>query len=242
MNTWLLVGIYYALTLFFTVLIGGTQQGVGFTTPETVILPQLAPGLAALCMLLFFKKERFSISLSLQGISLKNIALVVFVPMGMMVVIFLLCRIFIAPNAPRIPELSALPLILSGMLLGAFGEELGWRAYSQRLVQDRKSSVLAVLVIGTLWGLWHIGNYQNGTLYVALFLLFGVGASGVMAHLLGGTRYNLVLAALFHVVLNCGYYTMREILPDVRFSLINGVVWMLAWGIIIVLERRSKAL
>jgi membrane protease YdiL (CAAX protease family) len=239
MNTWLLVGIYYALTLFMTVLIAGTQQGSGFTTPETVILPQLGPGLAALAMLLFIKKERFSISLSMKGISLKNIALVLFVPMVMMVLVFFVCRTFIASFTPRMPELSAVPLVLGGMLLGAFGEELGWRAYAQRLVNDRKSSILAVLVVGILWGLWHIGNYQNGALYVALFLLFGIGASGVMAHLLGGTRYNLVLAALFHVVLNCGYYTMREILPDVRFSLINGVVWMLAWGIVLVLERKN---
>ena len=75
MNTWLLVGIYYALTLFFTVLIGGTQQGVGFTTPETVILPQLAPDLAALCMLLFFKIANLAFSLQLIG---KNIPLTAF--------------------------------------------------------------------------------------------------------------------------------------------------------------------
>ncbi len=242
MNTWLLVGIYYVLTLFLTVLIAGMQQQTGLITPETLILPQLAPGLAAILMLLFFKKERFSISLSLQGISLKNVALVLLVPMSITTLIFFLCRTFISPISPRTPELSALPLVLGGMLLGAFGEELGWRAYAQRLVHDRKTSILAVLTIGLLWGLWHIGNYQNGALYVAYFLLFGVGASGVMTHLLGGTRYNLVLAALFHVVLNCGYYTMREILPDVRFSLINGVVWILAWGIILLLERRWKAL
>lgn len=241
MNTWLLVGVYYILTLFLTVVIGGTQQQTGFTTPETVILPQLGPGLAALLMLLFFKKDRFPVSVSIQGIPAKNVALVLLVPMLVLFVIFLVCRIFISSFTPRVPSLSALPLILAGMLLGAFGEELGWRGYAQRLVEERKHRIVAVVVVGVLWGLWHIGNYQNGLLFVAYFLLFGVGASGVMARLLAGTRYNFVLAALFHVVLNCGYFVMREILSDVRFSLINGVAWMFAWGIVLVLERRSKA-
>lgn len=238
MNTWLLVGIYYVLTLFWTILIAGVQQQTGFTTPETVILPQLGPGLAALSMLLFFKKERFSVSISMRGISLKNIVLVLFVPSVVMAAIVLLCRTFITSFTPQIPDASAIPFILGGMLMGAFGEELGWRAYAQRLVEERKSRMIAVLVIGILWGLWHIGNYQHGVLYVAYFLLFGIGASGVMAHLLGGTRYNLILAALFHVVLNCGYFTMREILSDVRFSLISGIVWMLVWGLVLLLERR----
>ena len=90
MNTWLLVTIYYILTLFFTVLIAGVQQQTGFVTPETVILPQLAPGIAAALMLLFFKKyhfkkyhfkkARFTLTFSVAGVPFTTYALVLLVP------------------------------------------------------------------------------------------------------------------------------------------------------------------
>jgi hypothetical protein len=96
-------------------------------------------------------------------------------------------------------------------------------------------------VVCLLWGLWHVGNFQNGVLSVAYFLLFSTGASGIMAYLLGSVRYNVVLAALFHVILNCGFFVMKSAIPDARFMLVNGCVWMLAWGIVAALTAPKKA-
>jgi uncharacterized protein len=239
MNIWLRVGIFYVLAFFFTILIAGVQQQSGFTTPETVILPQLAPGIAALMMLVFFKKDRFTLTFSLAGIPLRTYALTIFVPSAALFVVFWAYNILVQPLAARVVAPGKYVLVLSGMMLGAFGEEIGWRGYLQRVVEERTKRMVAVLVVGVLWGLWHVGNYQNGMVYVLYFLLFSTGASGIMAYLLGSTRYNIILAALFHVVLNCGYFTMNTALPDARFMLVNGIVWMLVWGGVMMLERRK---
>lgn len=240
MNIWLRVILFYFFTLFLTVIIAVSQQKLGFITPETVILPQLGPGLAALLMLFVFKKERFLPTISLTEISMKNVVLVILVPMSVLSAIFAGYNLFVQPISPNLASWSEIPFILAGMILGAFGEELGWRGYLQRMMLERTNFIVSVLSVGILWGLWHVGNYQYGVLYVAYFLLFSTGASGVMSYLLGPSRYNVVLAAMFHVVLNCGYFTMKAALPDVRFTLISGVVWMLAWGIFYITKRNIQ--
>ncbi|MCU0425662.1 MAG: CPBP family intramembrane metalloprotease [Candidatus Kapabacteria bacterium] len=240
MNLWLRIGLYYIMALFFTILIAGVQQESGFTTPETVILPQLGPGIAAALMLIFFKKDRFPLQFSLSGVSFRRYFLVILLPSAALFAIFWAYNLLVEPLPARFPLFSEIPLILAGMFLGAFGEEIGWRGYLQRVLEDRKSRMIAVLVVGALWGLWHVGNFQNGVLYVAYFLLFSTGASGIMAYVLGSLRYNVILAALFHVVLNCGYFVMKAALPDARFMLVNGCVWMLVWGAILAAERRFE--
>lgn len=240
MNLWLRVGIYYLFALFFTVCIGGVQQESGFTTPETVMLPQLGPALGATLMLLLFKKDRFPLQFSLAGVSRKDVALVICLPIVVLVLVFWAYNLLGEPLSARLPQLSELPLILAGMMLGAFGEEIGWRGYVQRMMSERTSRTVTVLVVGVLWGLWHIGNFQNGVVYVAYFLLFSTGASGVMAYVLGSTRYNVVLAALFHGTLNCGFFVMKAAITDARFMLVNGCVWMLVWGVVLAEERRFE--
>jgi membrane protease YdiL (CAAX protease family) len=239
MNLWLRVGLYYILALFFTVLIAGVQQESGFTTSETVILPQLGPAIAALLMLLFFKKDRFQFRFSLSGVSVTTYLLVLALPSMVLFAIFWAYNLLVEPLPARFPAFSDLPLVLGGMIVGAFGEEIGWRGYLQRMMSERTSRIITVFVVGSLWGLWHVGNFQNGIAYVAYFLLFSTGASGIIPYVLGSTRYNVILAALFHVVLNCGYFVMKSAIPEARFMLVSGCLWMLAWGVIAILERRK---
>jgi hypothetical protein len=51
------VGVFYGLTLIFTILLGMVEQvlGIGF---EKIALPQLGPGLAAPTMLALFKRDK----------------------------------------------------------------------------------------------------------------------------------------------------------------------------------------
>ena len=46
----------------------------------------------------------------------------------------------------------------------AFGEEIGWRGYLMKLLKGRKF-LLAVLLIGVIWGFWHAPLILNGHNY-----------------------------------------------------------------------------
>ncbi len=54
-----------------------------------------------------------------------------------------------------------------GLVFGAL-EEVGWRAYGQRALEDHHSPLVASLIIGIVWGFWHLplfflkGTYQAG--------------------------------------------------------------------------------
>jgi membrane protease YdiL (CAAX protease family) len=129
--------------------------------------------------------------------------------------------------------------MLGGMLLGAFGEELGWRGYLQSGLSKRINGLIAFLIVGVLWGLWHVGNYQNGPTYVLFFVLSTIGYSAVMAWLLVGTNYNVVLACLFHFAVNAGFYILKDALADTRLIMLNGLVWIGAAVIIVALNKKD---
>ena len=58
---YLRVGVFYVLTWFFLMMLGGIQQATGILPPQ-IGLPQWGPGIAALLMLVIFRKDGFKIS------------------------------------------------------------------------------------------------------------------------------------------------------------------------------------
>jgi membrane protease YdiL (CAAX protease family) len=89
----------------------------------------------------------------------------------------------------------------------AFGEELGWRGYLLNALRGKKF-LSAVLLIGTVWGLWHLPLILMGHNYPE-HPVAGVGMMTVMCILLSPMMIYIVLksrsvitAAVFHGVFN----------------------------------------
>jgi uncharacterized protein len=98
-----------------------------------------------------------------------------------------------------------LPLVL--LLGGPLGEEFGWRGYAQPVLQDRLGWRTASLVLGLVWGMWHLPLfYIAGTAQVhiplALFLLSVLAMSVLFAWLVNRTAGSVVAALLFHTAIN----------------------------------------
>lgn len=120
------------------------------------------------------------------------------------------------------------------MFVGALGEETGWRGFLQPVLEKNNSILFASIIIGIIWGLWHVGHYKNGFLFMTGFLLFTISASIIIAWLLRNTEYNLIIAAIFHLSINIGFVLFfYNSLEDGKFMLINGIVRLIpAIGII----------
>lgn len=233
------VVIFYGLTFIFTILLAMIQQilGIGF---DKITLPQLGPGIATLAMLIFFKRDKIKINLSVKGVGILKYSIATLLPLMVSGAVFLIYSQFIGEANVRSDAPLVFLMIFGGMFVGAFGEEFGWRGYLQKLLERKQNALVSSFLIGLLWGLWHVGNYQYGLFYLVFFLLSTIGSSVVLVWLLRKTNFNVLLATLFHISLNIGYYVFfRDVLSDPRFMFVNGVTWIIISIVAIVIGQES---
>ncbi len=100
-----------------------------------------------------------------------------------------------------------IPVFLYVLFLSVAGEETGWRGYALPRLQARWGSLGASVVIGLVWGVWHLplffmaGNF-HAQIPLGLFVLQDVALSIVMTWLFNGTGGSLLLVHLFHAASN----------------------------------------
>lgn len=88
-------------------------------------------------------------------------------------------------------------------LLGAVGEEIGWRGMLQPLLENRFSLLAASVVTGLVWGAWHVQIFTAGPVVIVGFLLATVALSVLMGHFGRGTvRQRVALATVVHWLVN----------------------------------------
>lgn len=230
------IGIFYVITFIFTIVLMIIQQALGIAT-TTISLPQFGPGFAAIFMVMVYRSDNVKFTITFRGIKVAKYLGAIVIPILIPTILFVAYNQFIGPL--RIPSInpSSLMILLGGILLGAFGEELGWRGYAQNMLEKRSISLVAVLIVGVLWGFWHIGNLQNGPIFMLFFVFSTIGYSTVIAWLLHGTDYNVVLASLFHFSVNVGFYILTDALTDIRLVALNGLAWLVIAIFVVALNR-----
>ena len=89
----------------------------------------------------------------------------------------------------------------------ALGEEIGWRGFVLPRMQDRHSALKASLLIGILWGPWHLPLWLTGSeghpisLYVP-FVVAVVVSSVFYTWLYNNTGGSLLIVVLYHAASN----------------------------------------
>jgi len=132
---------------------------------------------------------------------------------------------------------------------GPLGEEFGWRGFMLPNLQKRTSPWLASVLVGLMWGLWHIPlffkpdefHYQLGLARLPLYVLAEIGLAMLMTWVYNKTKGSLLVGGLiyhnadnFWGVVLLTDATMTGILQgqnatiDMRFWTISVVVTTLA--------------
>lgn len=86
-------------------------------------------------------------------------------------------------------------LIVLAQLIGACGEEIGWRCWLQPLLRTRFGPLAAPVAVGLLWGGWHVQVFAQRPAYAVGFLLGTVAMSVVLGLALEGVRTHRLLLA-----------------------------------------------
>ena len=127
--------------------------------------------------------------------------------------------------------LGRLSLIELVLVVLVAGEELGWRGYALPKLLDRFSPLVASVVLGVLWWLWHLptffipGTPQYG-LSIPAFLVMTTAYSILLTWVWGPTGGSVLVATLAHGMINVSQgFFLAGVDPSLRY-------WLLAvsWG------------
>lgn len=93
------------------------------------------------------------------------------------------------------------------LLIGGGQEELGWRGWLLPRLQERRSPLVASLLVGAVWAAWHLplfvlGGLGYGGHSLALYVPGVVAASVVFTWLHNTTGGSVVPALLLHAQMN----------------------------------------
>ena len=105
-----------------------------------------------------------------------------------------------------LPPAMIVPIGLLIYLLGALPEEYGWRGYALPRLQMKFSTLAASLILGIIWGLWHLPlHFIEGTTQINIpileYLAQTILLSFIYTWLLNGTK-RVFVPILFHAIGN----------------------------------------
>ena len=113
------------------------------------------------------------------------------------------------------PALSADVSLLTAVIMLAFfifpgsalGEEIGWRGYALPRLQARRSALSASLILGVIWGFYHLPLYFTGQAFrpPSLFPPFVIGVialSVILTWVYNSSGGSLLMVVLIHATFN----------------------------------------
>ncbi len=112
------------------------------------------------------------------------------------------------------PIVLAIPYFILMLVIGGGQEEFGWRGYAQEPLQEKIGVIPASLVIGVIWGIWHLPLwFMTGDLHSAYsflaFVMMTTSISIIYAWLYNSSGKKLIVVMFFHAMSN----TAAPLLP-----------------------------
>jgi uncharacterized protein len=142
---------------------------------------------------------------------------------------------------PTSPAVGHIPLAIANFGLvfligGPLGEELGWRSYALPALGSKMGWRMASLVIGVIWGLWHLpwfftaGTAQSQMPFV-VFMLNIIAGSVLFSWLFMKSAGSVIPALVVHTSLNA-FAGLLSIIPTAEtsrpYALVTGLLVALA--------------
>jgi uncharacterized protein len=202
--SWGLMAFYMLFPEQITAIFGE----VGYTNP-LFILAVYAPAIAGIFLVARTYKLRGLVSY-LRRLALWRMPFVwwAFLIAGIPAVNYLGAAISgpIADPFPFSPWYAVLPALAAALLIGPM-EEFGWRGVALPLFQRRFAPLWAGLILGLIWGLWHVPSFfMDGTPQSAWQLgpyFVGVVAIAViLTPMFNVSRGSILIPILYHFQMN----------------------------------------
>jgi membrane protease YdiL (CAAX protease family) len=146
------------------------------------------------------------------------------------------------PNRPLLtPSLILVNFVVILFTGGSLQEELGWRGYTLPRLQDRFNALVSSIIIGFMWGLWHLTYFFIGTELTYAYgiipqIITAILLSILMTWLFNNTGGSVLVSLLFHNMFNLSndmfpaLQTQLGSLLFMAFFTAAAVIVVLVWG------------
>ncbi|WP_433207464.1 lysostaphin resistance A-like protein [Nocardia sp. CA-107356] len=210
-RVWAALGVYVLSTLAASAVLLAVQPHSGID-PAALSLVQFGPALGALATWLTFRKtiaRLLPAAVSSRRVGANALAMVT-----ACVLFWLLITMAAVISGTALVGPSAvggLPfaLFLLLQLIGAGGEEIGWRGLMQPMLESRMTRFAAISATGTTWALWHVQAFAAGPVTAACFLVSAMAFAIVLGYLGNGSfRQRVLTAAIGHWLINIAWYLL----------------------------------
>lgn len=172
---------------------------------------------------------RWNVKLVLWGIAILGPAVLYLLGLG----VHLLVGGEVPPFIMIKEELNLIPLYLVMVVLmpwnGPVGEEFGWRGYALPILQAKYGSLIASLVIGVIWGIWHLPSFfvpqgVIGAIYAEVGVIF------ILLYTLGTIANSIFMTWVYN--------------KSIASALVAGIIWHAAinfWALVLLSDSSLMA-
>jgi len=136
------------------------------------------------------------------------------------------------------PASQLLLIVLISVFTGAMGEELGWRGTALPRLQARWNALVSSLILGVLWGLYHLPSFLISGLPLQdvpliPFMLGALGITILVSWTFNHTLGSLIVVFLYHFAFNFTLNVMGIPSDSALFWLFGGVCIIVASVVVI---------
>jgi membrane protease YdiL (CAAX protease family) len=231
--------ILFVVFAFVFVTILAVVQIITNLSFEIIALPQLAPALAYLVIILMFRDLYKPIIININKIVLIKAFIAIIFPLAIFTSSYFIGKL-LGINVKIQNNLFPIIIVsLLGIIIGAIAEEIGWRSFFQPTLEQKHSPFISSLIVGLIWGIWHIGHFRNGIIFMLLFLIFTISVSIIIVYILKNMQYNLIISSPFHASINIGFIIFfTNGFENIKYFSIISFVWLIAAIIILICGKK----
>jgi len=173
--------------------------------------------------------------------------------------IMLLGTMIYSGNLPNLGALGRPSYLLSYLatyvfvmaLGGPLFEEIGWRGFALARMEALHGPLLASVILGVLWALWHLPEFLvpswaassggGGILGITLFIVTAITFTIVITWVFNNTRASVLLAILVHTSIDAFTVPLGEIFPaGAVSSALPFIIGFGAVGMVLMVVTRGR--
>lgn len=143
------------------------------------------------------------------------------------------------------PALILIQFVIIFFTGGPLQEEFGWRGYALPRLQKRYNAVISSIIVGFLWGLWHLPYTLIGTEITHAYgiipeIITAILLSVLFTWLFNNTKGSVLVALLFHNMFNWSNYMFPALQTPIGSPLF--LTFFITSAIIVIIFFKSKNL